>query len=110
MASAIHAWFEMQRPHNSWEKFTQRDVNKHRPEDMHLFHPQLRASEVVDQFINHGETMLDGPIPRRFQTLRRFLDGAQLVTPPGADPEVIDVINRYSSLRNNTEFAILDDR
>ncbi|KAF1956057.1 hypothetical protein CC80DRAFT_67834 [Byssothecium circinans] len=100
---------ETYRPHNPWEKFTQRTVANHHAEDSRLCPPQLPISttEVIQRFLSHGYIRLDQAIPRKRQLLRDYLEETINVRQIGGASVVEhDIVAKSKS----ADVALLDDR
>lgn len=100
---------ELYRPHNPWERFTQRHDENHLPEDRFRLVPpphNVSTSAVIDALLTHDQVSSpDQPIPRRRQLLRDFLSEA--VSGRGLNCHVDEDIVKSSSSR---DIALLDDR
>lgn len=99
---------EQGRPHDPWEKFTQRNEIKHVAEDAsRLCQPHMTSSDIIENFFLHERRELDDSIPRRRQILRDFLKEVILPCSLGPQPRYESDIARRSSVDH---LALLDDR
>ena len=96
----------LDRLHNPWHKFTQRNQLKHNAEDSRLHKPAATARDVIQQFMAHHSDPLDGEIPHMRQMLRDYLNET-VMTAAGPNETIENVIQKTSSPR---DFALLDDR
>jgi hypothetical protein len=103
-ASACH---ELSRPHNPWEKFTQRDEKKHVADDVsRLCPPASITSDVIKLFLTHGMHPLDEAVPRQRQLLKEFLN-AVMISASASSVTYLDDVQDRSTI---VDIALLDDR
>ena len=98
---------ELNRPHDPWERFTRRNVTKHRMEDtIRLCTQDTSSSRVIDICFKQERRPLDDPIPRKNQVLRDFLGEVLDGVPGSTRPYAADILRR-----NRTNGIVLvDDR
>jgi hypothetical protein len=100
---------DLNRLHNPWEKFTNRNERLHLVEDIARLCPPTpiptptTSSYAINSFMAHGNSELDEPVPRRYQRLRGFLDAAKSSNDQAVENDVADGSSR-------SDIALLDDR
>jgi hypothetical protein len=96
--------YEPFRLHNPWEAFINRHEGKHGAS--RLCSPTQTTSEVIDKFLAHERTLLDEPVPRRWEVLREFLHEITRQSTNTTCPYTED-IERHSRIH---DIALVDDR
>lgn len=117
---------EQNRLHNPWEKFKNRDPNKHKADDDLTFRlgrppfqldphtrvtilPLRTTAEAVDIFLKYRSLRLNDTVPLQKQLLKDFL---QFSSPPvpassGTSTTYLDDVRAYSSAE---DIVLIDDR
>jgi hypothetical protein len=104
---------DLNRLHNPWEIFTNRNERLHRAEDIARLCPPTpiptpiptptTSSYAINSFTAHGNSRLDELVPRRYQRLRGFLNAAKSSSDQAVEIDVADGSSR-------SDIALLDDR